>query len=170
MSSGSPISSARLTLVVLLALLLLGFISLGFLLFVLLGGHKVGLKNFYLVLPVEPRVSHDHPSCSIPSYIGRHTDTELRGVTAENALFLAIDEDADDTGVAVLSGDSTRDLLGGVNGFGGLDTEMFSQEGDAFWSPLNLPEVLRLERGNLLPALTLLEKCTHLLEDVTRDA
>ena len=114
-------------------------------------------------------MSHDHPSCSIPSYIDRHTKTELSGLTAEYAVFLALDEDADDTGVAVLSGDSTRDLLGGVNGFGGLDTEVFSQEGDAFWSPLNLPEVLRLERGNLLPAFTFLKEGSHFLQDVTRE-
>jgi hypothetical protein len=84
-------------------------------------------------------------------------------------VFLAVYEDADDTRVAVLSGNCTRCLLGRVDLFRGFKTEVFTQEQDAFWCPLYLPEVLRLERGNLLPALTLLKEGADTLEDITRE-
>ena len=84
-------------------------------------------------------------------------------------MFLAVNEDADDARVAVLSGDSTRDLLRGLNDFCGLETEVFSQKDDTFGSPFNLPEVLRFERGNLLPALTFLKEGADTLEDITRE-
>ena len=59
-------------------------------------------------------MSHDNPSCSIPSDIDRHTDAELEGLTAENCVLLAFDEDSDDTGVLELAVNcATLDLWGG---------------------------------------------------------
>lgn len=59
-------------------------------------------------------MSHDHPSCSVPSDIDRHTDTELHGVSAENGVLFAFDEDTDDTGVLELAVDcALLDIWGG---------------------------------------------------------
>lgn len=89
-------------------------------------------------------MSHDHPSCSVPADIDRHSDTELHGLLAEHIALLAVNHHSDDAGVAELAVHSPTLLIGGGDFLLFLDSKVLTEESDAVFSPLDFPEVLGL--------------------------
>ena len=112
----------------------------------------------------------DAPSSSIPADINRHTDAELGIITAEDVVFLAFDEDSQETDVLVLGGDCSLLMLRGSDGFLRKHTKVFPEFQDSFWSPFDLPEFFWLVRWDTLPIITLDIRVTEFLQQVSGQA
>jgi hypothetical protein len=85
-------------------------------------------------------------------------------------VFLAVNHHTDDARIAELAVHSTTLLFWESDLLFWLDAEIGAEEFYAFIRPLNLPEVLWLLRGNLLPMRVLDISPTETLDEVTRDS
>ena len=82
-------------------------------------------------------------------------------------MFLAFDEDTDDTGVLVLSVHRATLLFWGGDLFLFLDTEVLTKEGDAFFAPLDFPEVAGLAGLDAAPVQTFGVRGSEFFEQVS---
>ena len=82
-------------------------------------------------------------------------------------MFLAFDEDTDDTGVLVFSVHRATLLLGGGDLFFFLDAEVLTEEGDAFFAPLDFPEVAGLAGLDAAPVQTFGVRGSEFFEQVS---
>lgn len=82
-------------------------------------------------------------------------------------MFLAFDDNADDTGVLVLGEDRTSLAFRGGDLLLFLDAEVLTEKGDAFFAPLDFPEVTGLTGLDAAPMQTFGVRGSEFFEQVS---
>ncbi len=82
-------------------------------------------------------------------------------------MFLAFDEDTDDTGVLVLSEHRATLLFGGGDLFLFLDAEVLTEESNTFFAPFDFPEVTGLTGLDAAPMQTFGIRGSEFFEQVS---